>query len=386
MSDKRWQRVAVGAGAAMFLGMALGRFSYSAMIPALIETGALDAITAGYIGGTNLVGFLVGAAASTFAARALRLDRLLIGVIVLAVIALLASAVPWGALWLGAWRTVIGVSTGCIMVLGLAVTAQTAPPEHRARAMSYIFIGVGTGILFGATVVPACLRLGIFEAWLAVAVAGAIAGALAIACWRDLDRQTAPVDGPQPSEAPRAGIAWYAIVAASFLFSFGLVPHTIYWFDYLARNLALGYTIAGWHWTGVGVCAILGPMAAAWLANRIGTPLALAATYFIMATGLGVPWFDQTIVALLASTIIFGVQPGLSTLLGARARDLGAPDDIPAMMRTIILANGIGSALAGLAIPKLLDVTGSYEFLFLTGGAAMLAGGVASLATAHLRS
>ena len=112
MSDKRWQRVAVGAGAAMFLGMALGRFSYSAMIPALIESGALDAITAGYIGGANLVGFLFGAAASTFAARALRLDRLLIGVIIVAVIALLASAVPWGAIWLGAWRTVIGVSTG----------------------------------------------------------------------------------------------------------------------------------------------------------------------------------------------------------------------------------------------------------------------------------
>lgn len=382
MSDKRWQRVAIGAGAAMFLGMALGRFSYSAMIPALIEVGALDAITAGYIGGANLVGFLIGAAASTFAARALRLDRLLIGVIIIAVIALLASAVPWGAIWLGAWRTVIGISTGCIMVLGLAVTAQTAPPEHRARAMSYIFIGVGTGILFGATVVPACLRLGILEAWLAVAAAGAIAGTLAVTCWRDLDAISAPMNGSR-SRAPRAGFAWYAIVAASFLFSFGLVPHTIYWFDYLARDLALGYTIAGWHWTGVGVCAILGPVAAAWLATRIGTALALAATYFIMAAGLGVPWFDQTLMALLASTIIFGVQPGVSTLLGARARDLGSPDDMPAMMRTIILANGIGSAFAGIAIPKLLDITGSYEFLFLTGGAAMLAGGLASLATAH---
>ncbi|MGI9477765.1 MAG: YbfB/YjiJ family MFS transporter [Hyphomicrobiaceae bacterium] len=381
MTRANWQRVAIGAGAAMFLGMALGRFSYSAMIPALIEAGEVDAIAAGYIGGANLVGFLSGAAASTWAARAVRLDHLLPVVIVAAVIALIASALPWGPLWLGAWRGVIGVSTGFIMVLGLAMTAQAAPPEHRASAMSYIFIGVGSGILFGATVVPACLRISILTAWLAVALAGVCAGAIAILCWRGVHHVAAATKTEAQVRPMQHRAAWSAVIAASFLFSFGLVPHTIYWFDYLARDLGLGYTIAGWHWTGVGVFAILGPIAAAWLARQAGTAAAIVVTYILLAIGLGVPWLAQSTPALIASTIIFGAQPAASTLLGARARDLGSAGNMPAMMRATILANGVGSALAGITIPKLLDVTGSYEMLFLTGGVAMLLGGLLCLAT-----
>lgn len=375
VSEKNWQRVAVGAGAGMFLGMALGRFSYSAMIPALIEAGHLDAITAGYIGGANLVGFLCGATASTIAAKSFRLDRVLFASLLIAVAALAASAVPWGPVWLGAWRAAAGVATGCIMVLGLAIIAQSAPPEHRTRAMSYMFIGVGSGILFGATAVPASLQVSIEFAWLAVALAGIIAGAVALWCWRDVGAITSSAANADQPSPHRARSAWFAIIIASFMFSFGLVPHTIYWFDYLARDLDLGYAIAGWHWTGVGLCAILGPIAAARLARTTGTAIAITITYFVMAIGIGLPWFAHVPAALIVSSIIFGAQPGVSTLLGARARDLGSADEMPAMMRTIILTNGIGSALAGIAIPKLLDLTGSYELLFLTGGIAMLCGG-----------
>ena len=385
VSERNWQRVAIGAGAGMFLGMALGRFSYSVMIPALIEAGHLDEISAFYIGGGNLVGFLVGAAASTMAAKVKRLDHLLTAVILVAVIALVASALPWGALWLGGWRAVIGVATGCIMVLGLAMTAQAAPPEHRAQAMSYIFVGVGSGILFGATVIPACLAYSILAAWVAVALVGTVAGRIAIFCWRGVRHVCAT---EMPDEMPkrhRGRAAWYAVIAASFLFSFGLVPHTLYWFDYLARDLALGYTVAGWHWTGIGIFAILGPVAVAWFARRVGTAAAIVVTYLVLAIGLGLPWFAQSTAVLIASTIIFGAQPAASTLLGARARDLGLVEEMPAMMRATILANGIGSAIAGVVIPKLFEVTRSYELLFLTGGLAMLLGGLLCLVTSLKR-
>jgi predicted MFS family arabinose efflux permease len=371
-----WRRIAIGAGAGMFLGMALGRFSYSAMIPALIEAGQLDAVSAGYVGGANLVGFLAGAATSTVAARLFRIDRLLCAVIVVAAISLALSALPWGPVWLGAWRAMIGVATGCIMVLGLSVVAQTAPARHRARAMSYMFIGVGGGILFGATVVPAGLKYSIKTAWIVVALAGALAGCIAIWCWRDLHRFTSQEHSAEQASPPRAWAAWIAVVAASFLFSIGLVPHTIYWVDYLARDLGLGYTVASLHWIGVGVFAIFGPIAAAWLANSTNTALAVVIAYFVLAVGIGMPWFSHVTAALVLSTIIFGAQPSVSALLGARARDLGDANEMPGMMRMIILTNGVGSAFAGIAIPKLLDITGSYELLFLIGGLSMLLGGL----------
>lgn len=379
-----WRRVSIGAGAAMFVCMGLGRFSYSAMVPALVEAGRLDAVAAGYVGGANMIGFLIGAAVSTLAPRALRLDRLLWSSLVLAVLGLLASSLPWGPTWLGAWRGAIGVSTGLVMVLGLAVTAQTAPANMRTVAMSYIFVGVGCGILFGATVVPASLSYSLEAAWLSVAVAGAVAAAFAAYMWHGIHRAAAPAEATL-SRPPVSRATWVAVVIASTLFSFGIVAHTLYWFDFIARDLGLGYTLASLHWAGVGVFAILGPILAARLAASIGNASATACVYALMAIGIALPWFSHASPALIASTMIFGAQPAVSTLLGARARDLGEPSEMAAMMRAIIFANAVGSGLAGVGIPKLLDVTGSYDTLFLVGGIAFLIGFVLCLPPALRR-
>jgi len=352
--QENWWPIAVAGGAAMFLCMALGRFSYSAMIPALVESGALDAVVAGYVGGANMLGFLAGAALSVMLARRFRLRNVLTTAIVIAVVGLWASAVPLGPLWLGFWRGGIGFATGQVMVLGLAVAAQAAPLEKRTVAMTTIFVGVGAGILFGATAVPLLLGISIQAAWYGVAAAGALAGFVAWWGWAKLG----PVEQPAPASGRSAlrgrGFTWIAIVIASFLFSFGIVPHTIYWFDYIARDLGHGYGFASLHWTGVGLFAILGPLFAAWLA------------------GVGLPFILHVAPALVVSTMIFGAQPAVSTLLGARARDLGAPEDMPVMMRAIILSNAFGSAFGGVAIPMLLDRTGSYEVLFLAGGIAFV--------------
>jgi MFS family permease len=365
-----WWPIAIGSGAAMFLCMALGRFSYSAMIPALVNSGSLDTVAAGYVGGANMLGFLAGATLSVVLARWFQLKRVLMTAIFVAVVGLWASAAPLGPAWLGVWRAAIGFATGGVMVLGLAVAAQAAPLDKRTIAMTTIFVGVGLGILFGATMVPLLLGNSIAAAWYGVATAGSVAALVARWGWSRLGYIERPAPAVGTEGPRRAGFTWMAIVAASFLFSFGIVPHTIYWFDYIARDLGHGYWFAGLHWTGVGVFAILGPLFAAWLAGIAGTAFATGLIYLAMTIGIGLPWITHSVAALAVSTTIFGAQPAVSTLLGARARDLGAPADMPAMMRTIILSNGIGSAIGGMSVPMLLSMTGSYEALFLAGGIA----------------
>ena len=156
--DGGWWPIAIGSGAAMFLCMSLGRFSYSAMIPALVDSGSLDTVAAGYVGGANMLGFLAGATLSVVLARRFQLKRVLMTAILLAVVGLWASAASLGPVWLGAWRAAIGFATGGVMVLGLAVAAQAAPLDKRTIAMTTIFVGVGLGILFGATMVPLLLE------------------------------------------------------------------------------------------------------------------------------------------------------------------------------------------------------------------------------------
>ena len=57
----RWQRVALGCGGAMFVVLGMGRFSYGAMVPALVLSGQFTAYQVGWVGGINLAGFFGGA-------------------------------------------------------------------------------------------------------------------------------------------------------------------------------------------------------------------------------------------------------------------------------------------------------------------------------------
>lgn len=129
----------------------------------------------------------------------------------------------------------------------------------------------------------------------------------------------------------------------------------------------------------VGIFSIFGPVAAACLAKGIGTASALSLILLLLGIGIGLPSIAATLPILTISTLLFGSQPGLSVLLATRVRDLGEPVLLPELMRVMILANGAGAAVGGLALPKLLEITGSYEIVFFTGAMAFLLAAVASV-------
>ncbi|MGI9522053.1 MAG: YbfB/YjiJ family MFS transporter [Hyphomicrobiaceae bacterium] len=368
-----WRRIAIGCGSAMFLCMALGRFSFGAMVPSLVANGQMSVVEAGYIGGANLVGFLIGALASVALTRRVSLGHLMNGAILLALAALIGSAFDLGVFWLGTWRCLIGIVTGIVMVQSLAIATVHAPDDKRPQAASYVFIGVGLGILLTGSAVPIALEHGLPAAWWTIALVGIIAALLARWGLHELPQATRVTR--EPFSLPWNG-TWLALIAASFCFSFGIVPHTLYWFDFLARTQQLGYVVAGAHWIVIGLFGILGPMFAAKLAAGVGTAAATTITFLILAVGIAIPVVSHTSFSLIVSSIIFGMQPGVSTMLAARVRDLGTAAQTPEMMRATIIANGVGAAAGGVAIPTLLDATSTPALLFAFGAAAFLVGGL----------
>ena len=54
-----WLRYSIGAQVGLLIGMGLGRFSYTPMVPVLIEVGYLSESEAGYIGALNLGGYVI---------------------------------------------------------------------------------------------------------------------------------------------------------------------------------------------------------------------------------------------------------------------------------------------------------------------------------------
>lgn len=373
----QWLRVAIGGGGGMFVSMGLGRFSYTAMVPALISSGELTALEAGRVGALNLAGFVIGAIMSVAVGARFGAYRALVCAGLLSALALTASAVPLGFAWLALWRALIGLAAGVIMVLSLSLVAATAPARWRTVAASFVFAGVGMAILLAGILVPILLANGLRAAWLGLAAFGLVAMALAIWGWSSAPTASAPA---RTVEAGSDESPWTwplrLLLAGYFFFSFALVPHSLYWVDYIARGLGLGMSRGGFHWGLVGIASMIGPWILAAIGLRLATAVSLPVTYIFVGLGIGAPLLSTAEPVLIASSVLFGAQPGLATLMAARVRDLASAENMPRLMRAMVLASAIGSLVAGAVLPQLYEITHSHVLLFAVGGASMIIGGL----------
>jgi MFS family permease len=169
------------------VGTGLGRFSYTPLIPALVESGALTATEAGYVAAFNLAGYLVGAlAAPRFGAR-FGATAVLRASLIVALASLVASIAPWGFTWLSFWRFVIGVAVAVMMIHSLSIATRSAKTGRLGAATGIVFTGVGVGILLSGTLVPLLLETGLAAAWGGLAAIGAVGVAVALWGWTAAD-------------------------------------------------------------------------------------------------------------------------------------------------------------------------------------------------------
>ena len=368
-----WVRAGLGGAGAMFVAMGLGRFSYGAMVPALISDGQLSAGEAGWVGGINLAAYFVGAFLTDACRARWPVGRVLMTCVLVSIVALGASAVPWGMAWLAFWRGLVGVTAGLIMVLGLSLATDNAPVGRRAAAAAILFSGLGVGIFCSGVLVPWLLVRGIVWAWSGIAALAVVGAVLAGISWRGLGtappvRALMPGIGRLLAGGPhRRGLA-----VAYFLFSFGITPHTLYWVDFLARKLDLGLAVAGTHWAAVGIFAVLGPWTASWVARHTELGWAVVAAFLVLGLGIAVPALANWTPVLWASSMIFGAQPGVTTVTAARARELADGDTVASLLRVLIMSSALGAAVGGIVFPALFALSGSYDLLFALAGGGMV--------------
>ena len=361
----------------MFIGIALGRFSYTTMVPPLVQSGQLSELEAGYVGGANLIGFFFGAFFAEQLRRFIAVHKLLPLALWLAVLALGASALTEDFFGLAILRSLLGVIAGLVMVQSTAFATAAAPPDKRPVAAGYVYAGVGLGVFFTGTLAPTMLEQGIVWAWLGFALAGFISAIVAHWGWAAANILPS-FQNMTPNGWPR-NMTWWGLVAANFLFSFGIVPHTIYWLDFLVRGIGYSMEMAGLQWSIVGIFAFLGPIISAIIATRIGTSATLVLAFVLLGLGVSGPAFLSITAVFWLSSIIYGAQTGVASILAASARGIGkSAADMPQLMRVLILSNACGAAAGGILFPTMLNL-GSYEWLFICGGTAILLGGMIAL-------
>lgn len=375
-----WVRIAVGGGATMLVGMGLGRFSYTPMMPALIADGGFAASEAGYVAAFNLAGYLVGAVTAPLLRGRLGELPALRFSLVISLLCLAMSILPWGFAWLAFWRFLVGMAVAVMMIYSLSVVTRFAPPQRLGAATGIVFTGVGIGILLSGTLVSALLQSGIAIAWTGLAGIGALGVAVAFWGWHGVEGGVRSDRAP-PTQGGRVRItpAIARLIASQTLFTLGLAPYTIYWVDYLVRGLGHGFGVGGFHWALFGLGAVSGTYLWGRLADRIGFRVGMILAYGALALGIAAPVLLPAAWVLVLSSLVVGAQPGFSAILSGRTHQTVGPQHMPIVWRWMALTAGIFQAVGGYVYVTVFTVTESYVPIFLAGGAAMAVGMLISL-------
>jgi predicted MFS family arabinose efflux permease len=381
-------RATLSGLSASLVGIGLARFAYTPLIPALIAARWFDPAQAVYLGAANLAGYLAGALlAPSMAARAAAATILRV-MMALATVAFFACAFPLSFWWFSVWRFASGLAGGALMALAAPTVLPHVPASRRGLAGGAIFTGVGLGIAASGTLVPLLLRLGLVETWFGL---GALALALTVLAWGGWP---AAVNAPGPAPQARldrgpASLPVKALYAEYALNAFGLVPHMVFLVDFIARGLGRGIDGGTRYWVLFGLGAMVGPMFAGALADRIGFGPALRLAFAVQAAAVLVPAISTGPGALGASSLIIGAfVPGIVPLVLGRTHEL-----IPAVGSArqaawsgATTAFALGQATGAYGLSFLFARAGGYDRLFELGSTAIALALLIDLIAARGRS
>mgnify|MGYP001290995314 CR=1 FL=1 len=366
---QQWLRYSIGAHAGLLLGMGLGRFSYTPIIPMLIQSNQLTPAETGYIGAINLSGYIFGALLLPTLRNWSSEPKLIRICFIVGLFALFASIAPLGFFWLAFWRFCLGVLVAIIMILCIAYVTRFAPENRVALATSISFTGVGAGILISSSILPYLLRFGLEWAWAGSAFIGLIATIVGLWCWRGAPNLEVSISLNKVNQQKLSN-SGRKLVLVQALFSIGLIPHSIYWVDYLVRDLRNPIEFGSMQWVLVGVGGLIGTLLWGKLADRIGLNISLVIVFVTLTLSAISPVILTGIMALTLSSLLFGSQPGSAAIIAGRAQFAARTHAVIKLWRYMVLAVGFSQILGSFFLVTLFNLTGNYSLIFAIGGSA----------------
>jgi predicted MFS family arabinose efflux permease len=365
--------LATGGLIAMAVGIGIGRFVYTPILPPMLAALGLNKSAAGLIASANFAGYLAGAFFATATLPGSR--RLwLLG-------ALSLSAVTTAAMgWAGSipafmvLRFLGGFGSALVLILASALVLDRLAESGRSGLAALHFAGVGVGITLSAIVVAIFLNAGLDWAsmWLASGVLS-LAGTLAVVML--VPAVPAPARAPRPRGKSSPDPRLRRMTVAYGLFGFGYVI-TATFLVAIVRSMPAVRALEPVIWIVVGLAAAPSVMFWSFLARRTGIPKAFAIAALTEAAGVlaSVLWPSPAGICV-AAVLVGATFMGLTALGLMRGRELAQGDprrDPRRAMAAMTGAFGVGQIVGPVLAGIVSDATGGFGIPSVAAAAALV--------------
>ena len=380
-------RLPLAGAVALLLGVGFGRYVFTPLITPLVESGWFTAEQTARLGAINLLGYLIGAAGANRYAGWLGPRRAIASCLIALVISLVACAWPWAMIVYGFWRLIAGAAAATLTIVVTPAIMARMPAARRPLASATIFTGIGVGTMGVSLLVPRLASAGIGATWLATAGVGAVLAWISwLGVWRHLPAEAAPGDDTAAAPSSAGHTPWVLIglvVAAYGLSAAGYVPHSLYWVDYIARELGRGLEAGNRYWLLLGLGGVIGPALAGITARWLGFERALVAAFVLMTLATALPLALTGIAGLGLSSLVVGAMvPAIITLTAGTVHALSPVARQRQIWGWATLSFAATQAVGGFAMARLYAFAGSYATTIAAGAVILVVATGCSLAGA----
>ncbi|MCU4352458.1 MFS transporter [Acinetobacter ursingii] len=366
------------------LGIGLFRFSYTSLMPLLVEQKWFTASFASYLSSANLLGYLIGALLAHLASRYIQ-DKKLISIIAfVGSVSLLLCAIQGLPEFLYiVFRLFSGIAGATLMVLAPSYALRRVEPEIRQRLSMVAFSGIGAGVVISTFIVPYAAKINVGLGWLFLGVLSLI---FSFVIFIGLQGQQKAVQTPQTyrqsgiSLAPKYVQMAGLIIAAYALSAIAYIPHSLFWIDFIKSELHQTIHFANQQWAFYGIGSMLGAVFAFYCVKHWQLAGALWRCYLLYSLAIFIPVYLHHFYSLALSSFLTGLlNPAVVSLSSSALLNILGTQNHQSAWSIATAAFATAQLVGGLLISFLHTSGVIYPHLFFLGAMMMSLGFVCSV-------
>jgi predicted MFS family arabinose efflux permease len=361
------------------VGLGIGRFAYSLVLPDMRETLGWSYSAAGFMNTINAAGYLAGALMASNLIKRFGLAAAVRWGTLACLVSLALCALSGHFVILSLARLLAGFGAAAAFVAGAALAATIAQgqPARANFLLSLFYAGPGLGILASGLVAPFVLQACGPGSWWIVWWAMTL-----LAVFMTAPLLLAPIDGKAgiataaPAEFALSPVLIY--LAGYFLFGAGYIAYMTFMIAYV-RDAGGGAAAQSAFWCLIGLSAFVTP----WLWRRVlardSGGLSTAVILGVNALGAALPLFGHSALLMSVSALVFGVAffavVGSTT---AFVRFNYPPAAWAKGIAAMTIAFGIGQTLGPIAVGAVTDAFGSLSYALNVSALMLALGAIAA--------
>jgi predicted MFS family arabinose efflux permease len=368
------------------VGLGIGRFAYSLVLPDMRDALGWSYSAAGFMNTINAAGYLAGALVASKLIKRFGLSATVRWGTLTCVASLALCALTGNFIVLSFARLAVGLGAAAVFIAAaaLATTIAQSCPERANFLLSLFYAGPGLGIVSSGLIAPFVLQwFGPGSWWIVWWAMTLLAIAMTIPLLlTPFDASTRFADqSPATFALPPAAI----YLTGYFLFGAGYIAYMTFMIAYV-RDAGGGAAAQSAFWCLIGLSAFVTP----WLWRRVlahdSGGLSTAIILGVNAIGAALPLLGHSTAWLAASALVFGVSffavVGSTT---AFVRFNYPPAAWPTAIAAMTIAFGVGQTLGPIATGAVTDAMGSLSYALNAGATMLAAGAMASAFQKKLR-